>query len=325
MRVFLTGAAGPLGRALTEVFRQRGDMVLGQVRRRSGIGVLRKLGAEPVMSDLMRARLLAEAMQGCDLVVHVAQFFDFWAPQPSTFHAVNVYGAENTLAAALEARVPRVVYVSSSLTIGEAPGYWGTERTVHRGYTLTAYERSKLTAEHAVLRYRAKGVEVIVVNPALVVSSSDPGWLGRLIADFATGKRRRAWDAPMGWIWARDAAAGIALAADRGHSGSRYILSAETLSTREFMARVTKIAGQPAPVVAPHWLSTTTATLSTATSALLGGRPRFPLDEARFATSGFRVDGTHACASLGIEYTPMARYLPAVVSSYKAVARSLAA
>ena len=325
MRVFLTGAAGPLGRALTEVFRERGDAVVGQVRRRSGIGVLRKLGAEPVMSDLTRARLLADAMQGCDLVVHVAQFFDFWAPQPSTFHAVNVYGAENTLAAALEARVPRVVYVSSSLTIGEAPGFWGTERTVHRGYTHTAYERSKLTAEHAVLRYRAKGVEVIVVNPGLVVSSGDSGWLGRLVSDFATGKRRRTGDAPMGWIWARDAARGIALAAEKGLSGSRYILSAETLTTREFMSRVTKVAGQPTPKPMPNWITTTSASWSAVTSSLFGGRPRLSLDEARFTTSGFRVDGSHASAALGLEYTPMARYLPAIVTGYRSAAKMLAA
>jgi dihydroflavonol-4-reductase len=325
MRVFLTGAAGPLGRALTEVFRERGDAVVGQVRRRSGIGVLRKLGAEPVMSDLMRARLLADAMQGCDLVVHVAQFFDFWAPQASTFHAVNVYGAENTLAAALEARVPRVVYVSSSLTIGEAPGYWGTEKTVHRGYTHTAYERSKLTAEHAVLRYRAKGVDVIVVNPSLIISAGDSGWLGRMVADFVTGKRRRTGEAPMGWIWARDAATGIALAAEKGHSGSRYILNGETMSTREFMTRVTKAAGKAAPGITPNWLTTTTATFSTAAASLFGGRPRIPLDEARFATSGFRVDGSHACAALGLEYTPMSRYLPTIIGSYRGSAKLLAA
>jgi dihydroflavonol-4-reductase len=325
MRVFLTGAAGPLGRALTEVFRERGDAVVGQVRRRSGVGVLRKLGAEPVMSDLMRARLLADAMQGCDLVVHVAQFFDFWAPQVSTFHAVNVYGAENTLAAALEARVPRVVYVSSSLTIGEQPGFWGTERTVHRGYTHTAYERSKLTAEHAVLRYRAKGVDVIVVNPSLIVAAGDSGWLGRLVADFVTGKRRRTGEAPMGWIWARDAATGIGGAAPQGATRARDNMNAHTMSTREFMTRVAKVSGKSAPGITPNWITTASATFSTAAASLFGGRPRVSLDEARFATSGFRVDGSHASAALGLEYTPMARYLPNIISSYRASARLLAA
>lgn len=325
MRVFVTGAAGPLGRTLTELFRQRGDVVVGQVRRRTGVGLLRKLGAEPVMSDLMRARILADAMSGCDLVIHIAQFFDFWAAAPSAFHTVNVYGAENTMSAALEARVPRAVFVSSSLTIGEEPGYWGTERTVHRGYTFTAFERSKLTAEHSVLRYRSKGMEVVIVNPGLVVAPSDPGWLGRLIADVVAGRRRFISSAPMGWISAHDAARGIALAAEHGRSGSRYILNGETLSTRDFLARVAKLANRPMPRTLSKPAALGAAALSSVAAGVFGGRPYLSMDEARFLSNGFRVDGTHACSALGLEYTPMAEYLPSVVASYRSAVKRFAA
>jgi nucleoside-diphosphate-sugar epimerase len=325
MRIFVTGAAGPLGRALTSALRRRGDAVVGQVRRRSGVDVLRNLGAEPVMSDLTRARLLADAMAGCDMTVHVAQYFDLWAPQASSFHSVNVYGAENVMNAALEARVRRVVFVSSSVTIGEQPGYWGTEHTVHRGYTITSYERSKVTAERAVMRYRSKGLEVVVVNPALVISPGDPGWMGRLFTDFISGRRRRAPDAPLGWVSVDDAANGIALAANNGQSGSRYILSGDTLSTRELMTRVTKLANRPNPGALPRPLAIGSAALSEAAAGLLGTRPRYSVDEARFATSGFRVDGGHASAALGLEYTPMARYLPPVVASYRSVALRMSA
>lgn len=320
MRIFVTGAAGPLGRTLTAALRRRGDAVVGQVRRRGGVDLVRNLGAEPVMSDLTRARLLAEAMSGCDMVIHVAQFFDLWAPQLSSFHSVNVYGAENVMNAALEARVRRVVFVSSSVTIGEQPGYWGTEHTVHRGYTITPYERSKVTAERAVLRYRSKGIEVVVVNPALVISSGDPGWIGRLFTDFISGRRRRAPDAPLGWVSVEDAAKGITLAATKGQSGARYILSGDTLSTRELMTRVAKLASRPQPAVLPRPLAIGSAALSEAVSGILGKRPRFSVDEARFTTSGFRVDGGHASVALGLEYTPMARYLPPVVASYRNVA-----
>jgi nucleoside-diphosphate-sugar epimerase len=171
------------------MLQQRGDIVVGQVRRISGICALRQLGAEPVVADLTRASALVDAMAGCDVVFHVAQFFDFWAPQQTIFHTINVFGAENAMAAALRAKVPRVVFCSSSLTIGEQPGYMGTEKTQHRGYTLTAFERSKLAAEQAALHYRAKGIEVVIVNPALVVAPSDPGWTGRLIADGVAGRR----------------------------------------------------------------------------------------------------------------------------------------
>ena len=46
MRIFVTGAAGPLGRALTSGLRRRGDAVVGQVRRRNGVDVLRNLGLQ---------------------------------------------------------------------------------------------------------------------------------------------------------------------------------------------------------------------------------------------------------------------------------------
>lgn len=325
MRIFVTGAAGPLGRALTSGLRRRGDAVVGQVRRRNGVDVLRNLGAEPVMSDLTRARSLAEAMDGCDMAIHVAQFFDFWAPQASTFHSVNVCGSENLMNAVLEARVRRVVFVSSSVTIGERPGYWGTERTVHRGYTRTAFERSKLAAERAVLRYQSKGIDVVIANPGIVVSQGDPGWVGRLLTDFIAGRRHRAPDAPLGWVSVEDAANGIALAADRGRSGERYILSGDTLSTHELMTRVTKLAHQAVPRTFPKPLALGMATLSEAASGIFGGRPHLPVDEARFTTSGFRVDGAHASTALGLEYTPMSRYLPPVVASYRNVATRFAA
>lgn len=287
--------------------------------------MLRNLGAEPVMSDLSRARLLAEAMDGCDMAIHVAQFFDLWAPQSSSFHSVNVYGAENLMNAALEARIRRVVFVSSSVTIGEQPGYWGTERTVHRGYTITAYERSKVTAERAVLRYRAKGIEVVVVNPALVISPGDPGWLGRLFTDFISGRRRRAPDAPLGWVSVDDAAKGITLAANLGQSGARYILSGETLSTHELMSRVTRLVNRAQPGSFPRPVALGAAAMAEAAAGIFGTRPRLSVDEARFTTSGFRVDGGHASSVLGLEYTPMARYLPPVVASYRNIARHLTA
>jgi hypothetical protein len=41
------------------------------------------------------------------------------------------------------------------------------------------------------------------------------------------------------------------------------------------------------------------------------------MDEARFLTNGFSVDGTHASSELGLDYTPASRYITAVVSTYQ--------
>jgi len=59
------------------------------------------------------------------------------------------------------------------------------------------------------------------------------------------------------------------------------------------------------------------AALATAIAAPFGQRPRLAMDEARFLSNGFSVDGTHAASELGLDYTPASRYITAVVSTYQ--------
>lgn len=277
---------------------------------------MRNLGADAVIGDVRRPDALAREMAGCDAVLHLAQFFDFWARSPAIFEAVNVAGAKHTVTAALVARVPRFVFCSSAVTIGEFPGDEGTEWTRHRGYTLTDFERSKLEAERFVARSRGKGIEVVTVHPGLVLASGDTGWTGRLVAGAITGRGRFASEAPMGWVWAADAARGIVLALDRGTSGERYILSGDTLSPREMLTKVAKLAGRPGPGRLPP-AAGVGATIAAALARVTGRRPPLSPDEARFLRNGFRVDGMYAAHELGLEYTPLPKYLPGVVSSYR--------
>ena len=324
MRVFVTGAASPLGRTLVTELLRRGNRVAGLVRRVGGVGLMRNLGAEPVMGDVRRPQAMAAAMAGCDAVIHLAGFFDFWASEESTFDEVNVLGTKYAMAAALVARVPRFVLCSSALTIGEEPGEEGFEWTKHRGYTHTAVERSKLEAERLAMRLRRKGMEVVVVNPGLLVAPADPGWTGRLIGDVVAGRRRLAADAPVGWVWVEDAAHGTMRALERGADGERYILCGDTLSSREFLERVAFLGEAPPPRTLPRRFANGSAALSTVLAVRRGARPALSRDEARFVTTGFRVDGSHATRELGVQYTPMSSYLPATVQSYRNANRRFA-
>lgn len=313
----MTGAAGPLGRVLTEALVRRGDKVLGLVRRRSGIATMRRLGAVPIIGDLSSTDALTEAMHECEVVFHLAQFFDFWAERESVFQAVNIAGTKHALTAARSARVPRFVLCSSAMTIGESPGQRGHEFTRHRGYTLTAFERSQLAAERFALEYRKSGIDVVVVNPALIVAPSDPGWTGRLIASCVARGRAFASDRPVGWVSVADAARGLVLAADKGDNGERYILSGDTLSPQQMLSLVARATGHAPPRRLSPALALGGAALATAVARRLGRRPWVSADEARFAAAGCQVNGTRAMDALGLTYTPITRYLPPVVRSYR--------
>lgn len=317
MRILVTGAASPLGRVVVQLLGARGHRVVGLARRVSGIKVLEKLGADPFRGDVRRKDHVARAIAGCDAVIHLAGFFDFWEPTPGTYESVNVGAVRQVIAAARAAGARRFVLCSSAITIGEAAGTHGDEATRHRGRTVTALEASKLEAEQLALRSRGRGLEVVVVNPGLVVAPGDPGWVGRLIGDTVLGRRPLSAHAPLGWVWVEDAAQGIARAVEHGEDGARYILCGDTFSSHRFLSRIAASADARPPRAMHNGLVMAEAALRTAMARPLGRRPGVALDEARFLTTGFEVSGSRASEELELEYTPAARWLPAVARAYR--------
>jgi len=335
MRIFITGAASPLGQALTRILVSEGHVVAGQIRRSAGIAVLRQLGAEPVIEDLLRPSSLIGVMEGCDLVFHLAHFFDFWAADSSTYLGVNIRGTEAVMTSALVADVRRVVFCSSALVGGvcttspySARSACGNGNGKVNGAAnghgprraTTAFARSMRTAEEVALRYIAKGMEVVVARPSIVLAPNDPGWAGRLVAERVAGRRRFASRAPIGWIWVDDAARALALAAERGECGAGYTFSGAATSQRALLSAVSRLAGAGGarPLPLPRAAALALAAVGTPIARIERRRPALPLDEARFLSEGLIVDGAEAASRLGCHYTPLDEYLPKVVESYAA-------
>jgi dihydroflavonol-4-reductase len=318
MRVFITGAASPLGRAVTSTLVRRGHRVVGLARRRTGLTQVTELGAQAVAGDVRRRGEWGRALAQCDTVFHLASYFDFWSKDPDLFRAVNVDGTRHVLVAAAAAKVRRVVLVSSALTVA-TPGSNTEKGQVLRSRPHTKFERSQRTAERLAFALRAQGIEVVFVHPSLIVAPLDPGWTGRLIAARVRGREQLAAHTTIGWVWVNDVAEGVVRAAESGEDGAHYVLSGDLLSSHDFLSRIAARAGTPPPRTLPPSLVVGEAAIASALARLNGRRPKLTLEEARFLAAGFRVDGRPAAAELEFNYTPMNRYLPGLVTSYQQV------
>lgn len=167
MRAALTGGTGFLGSHLAELLRGRGDEVVCLVRSRERGRRLEALGCRLVPGDLEDAAALSRLVSGAEVVFHLAGLVA--ARSERELLRVNRDGAGRVARAAREARVRRLVHISSlSVTGPSAPGRTPDE-TSGPG-PVSAYGRSKRAGEEAVT---AVGGPVTLIRPPPVYGPRD--------------------------------------------------------------------------------------------------------------------------------------------------------
>ena len=117
MRVCVTGGTGFLGTALVRDLLARGVPVRVLARPSRRADLLETQGAEVVRGGLGDPDCIARAVQGADIVYHLAAKVDTPGSK-ADFLETNVAGTERVLTACLRQGVGRVVYASSLAVYG---------------------------------------------------------------------------------------------------------------------------------------------------------------------------------------------------------------
>jgi dihydroflavonol-4-reductase len=309
--VLVTGGTGFLGRAIVERLVAGGAPVRALARSEASAGRLRALGADPMRGDVLDSEALAVAMRGCDVVYHAAGANAFCVRDASPMFETNVEGSRTVVRSAARAGVRLVVYTSSAATLGEARGTVGTEASPHRGWFLSDYERSKFEAERTVLTSaRELGIDVVCVNPSSVQGPGRATGSARLLLDYLNGRLKALVDSQLSLVDIADCTEGHLLAAAKGRPGERYVLSGATLSVREGMALVARLAGVDRPVrTVPPALAMAVGTAAEAFGWIRRDTPRICREVVRTILHGHAYDRSKAARELGLTYTPVAETL----------------
>jgi dihydroflavonol-4-reductase len=219
---------------------------------------------------------------------------------------INVQGSVNVVEAALRAGVRRVVYTSSAATIGEKSGTVGREDSMHRGWFLSEYERSKYEAERAVLDVaRSKDLDLVCVNPSSVQGPGRAGGTAKIIIYYVTGRLKYFVNTRFSIVDIDDCTRGHILAEREGRSWNRYVLNGGTISAIDALGLMARITGvKDVPRFIPGRLAIGAAGLAANVYRLRRKTPSPVCSEmVRTLVHGHAYDGTRAERELGLEYT----------------------
>jgi nucleoside-diphosphate-sugar epimerase len=253
VRVFVTGGTGFIGGEIVRQLRDRGDEVVCLVRTPAKATKLRELGCELVSGDLSAATTIRQGVDGCDAVIHAAAMYEVGIPakqRPAMWEA-NVTGTERVMKAALEEKVPRIVYVSTVGIFGNTHKQVVDESYKNPETDFTSYyEETKLEAHKLVQRMiDEQELSAIIVQPGGVYGPGDTSQVADLLEQFFARKLPLLPFPELGicMTHVEDIAYGVLLALHRGGLGETYVISGPATTMREAIETVAKVSGRKAP------------------------------------------------------------------------------
>ena len=306
MQALVTGGTGFVGSHLVRLLAEQGHKVRVLYRSSQKLSVLNGLDYQGVQGDLDDLKILKAACEGCDVVFHVAAKADYWKDDDKDLmFQINVEGTRNVLAAAQSAGVKRVIVTSSASTIGFREDGGAADES--QAFSLPPerfwYAYSKVKAEEVVAEFVANGLDVVILNPTVIIG---PGDLNAISGTFIIEMLRFQWLTPMSSgglaaIDVRDVAQAHLNAVEKGRTGERYLLNTANHPYTEWFKMIAEACDVRPPIfTSPDWMLEPTARLIELLRRL-GIQTPMDANQTRLGGTNAYFDGSKAHAEL---FTP---------------------
>jgi nucleoside-diphosphate-sugar epimerase len=302
-RVLVTGAGGFIGSHLVDDQLARGRTVRAFDVNLDRLSHLRSHPqCQLLLGDLREPASIRSALDGVEIVFHLASAHLEVSKADSYFREVNVDAVRQLLTVAVQGGVRRVVHCSSTGVFGTLRRLPADEST--ECHPDIAYEVTKLAGEQVVGEFRDR-LASVVIRPAWVYGPR----CGRTLKLFRSIARRRFLMVGAGYnyrhpIYIDDMLAGFELAATRdGIAGETFIVASDrAVELRTLVAEIIAVQGMNyRPARVPLAVMWPVCYAAEKISGAIGREPPFSTRSLKFFTesSAFRID--KARRQLGFE------------------------
>jgi len=256
MNILVTGATGFIGRNLVEeLAKENKHNLFCLVRNFKKAKVLEPYGVKLIHGDITDKASLNKILNyKIDCIFHNAAYVD--SKNPKLLYKTNVLGSENICELALSLGVRKVVYTSSVAVVS---GNSQTPLIEELPFKATnIYGQSKIEAEEVILKYRQKGLNIVILRPPMVYGETEPHMMKTLL--FITKYRlfplidKGEAKFHLGYVRNIAKAMTFLLNKQEAIEGSFFLGDEEVLTAREVFNIFSKVLGVKPLLNLPGWL-----------------------------------------------------------------------
>lgn len=276
---FVTGAAGFIGRTLSDRLRERGIEVAGV-----------DLAAEPdagiVAGDIGAPGEWQTAAAGCEVAFHAAAAVTNTASQDEGWR-VNVLGTRNAIDAAVDAGLQRFVHFSSVRAFSDLDFPDGVSEGHPVRPSSSVYVNTKIASEQVALQAHAAGrIEVTVIRPGDVYGPGSRPWTILIVeairaGQFALPAMGKGIFSP---VYVDNLADGVLLAAEAEAGGGQVFTISDGIGVtcREFFGHYFRMLGKEGPRCLPTPVALAAVSVPEAIGVVSGNRTEVNRESMRY-------------------------------------------
>jgi nucleoside-diphosphate-sugar epimerase len=246
-KILVTGGSGLVGGELIHQLLKQGNFVKA-IYNHTPIKII-DANLEIAQCDILDVVRLEEVMEDITHVYHCAAIVSFDAQDKYLLLKMNVEGTANVVNACLDAKVQKLVHVSSVAALGRIRENEPITESMNwsEETSNSIYGKSKYLGELEVWRGIGEGLSAVIVCPTIIFGGDN--WDTGSSAIFKTAFNEFKWytDGISGFVDVQDVARAMILLMNSSITAQRYILNGENLPYREIFTTIAKCFGKKHP------------------------------------------------------------------------------
>ena len=262
--ILVTGGTGLVGSHLLHHLTLKNDEIRATYRTKSSLEKVKKVFSyytsdtnlfdkiEWCKADITKVPDMILAFKSVNLVYHCAAFISFNPKDYIEMRKVNIHGTAIVVNLCIDAKVDKLCYVSSIAAVGDAKiGQEFIDETCEWNKELdnSGYSITKFGGEMEVWRASQEGVDVVIVNPGVILGSGfwDAG-SGKLFSQVHNGFDYYT-EGVTGFVSVQDVVKAMIQLVNSSIKNERFILISENKTYKEVLFTIADAFGKKRPSV----------------------------------------------------------------------------